>query len=146
VTSTETRTVRIPTRSTAPWRAVLTITAVAFVLTVLACELVLLVGRAAEASFVITAPGAPPHLVTGWDVLIATTTLPIGVLLAAALARWRWWFLRVGQVVGAALGLLTAIGPLTGPTDSGTRLALGLMHVLVGAGAVVALDAIGRRR
>ncbi|MGE3286986.1 MAG: DUF6069 family protein [Pseudonocardia sp.] len=145
MTSTDIRPGRIATRSVAPWRDVLALTAAAYVASVLACELVLLVGRAAQASFVLTVPGAPPHAVTAWDVVVAATTLPVGVLVAATFARWRRWFLRVGQVVGAALGLLSALGPLTGPTDSGTRLALALMHVLVGAGAVVALGAIGRR-
>ncbi|MGD9527195.1 DUF6069 family protein [Pseudonocardia sp.] len=149
MTSTDTTSTTVtatPARSTAPWRDVLTITAVAYVAAVVACELVLLVGIAAEASFVLTVPGTPPHPVTSWDIVTTSTILPIGVLLAALLARWRRWFLRVGQVVGGALALLSVLGPLTGPTDSGTRLALSLMHVLVGAGAVIALEAIGRRR
>lgn len=145
-TDTTATTGTAPTRSTTPWRTVLTVTAIAYVASVVACVLVQLVGTAAEASFVLTAPGAPPHTVTTWDIVTTALVLPVGVLLTAVLARWRWWFLRVGQVVGGALALLSVLGPLAGPTDSGTRLALSLMHVLVGAGAVLALEAIARRR
>jgi hypothetical protein len=48
-------------------------------------------------------------------------------------------------VVGGLLALLSVAGPTLAATDSGTRLALALMHLVVGAAAVLALEAIRRR-
>jgi hypothetical protein len=69
----------------------------------------------------------------------------VGVLLAASLGRLRVWMLRTGQVVGGLLALLSVAGPMMAVTDSGTRIALALMHVVVGVAAVAALEAIRRR-
>ena len=52
---------------------------------------------------------------------------------------------RVGQAVGGLLALLSVAGPMMAVTDSGTRIALALMHVVVGVAAVAALEVIRRR-
>jgi hypothetical protein len=121
-------------RVVATWRYVLAV-----------CWLVMLAGHAAGASFVLDDRGAP-HVVRPVDVVLATGPMVVGVLLAAALGRWRAWLLRAGQALGGLLALLSVAGPMLGVTDSGTRLALALVHVVVGVAAVAALEVIRRRR
>ena len=128
----------------ATWRYVLAATAAAAIAATAVCWVVMVAGHAAGASFVLDDRGAP-HVVRPVDVLVATWPMAVGVLLAAALGRWRAWLLRAGQVIGGLLALLSVAGPMLGVTDSGTRLALALMHVVVGVAAVAALEAIRRR-
>lgn len=109
------------------WQA----TALATVGAVVVNEIVLFTGRAAGASFVLDDRGVP-HVVTAVDVVAATWPMVVGVLLAALLGRWRAGFLRAGQIVGGGLALASVAGPMLAVTDSGTRLALALMHVIVG--------------
>lgn len=126
------------------WRAITTIAA-ATVAAIVTNLLVLLAGRVADASFVLDDRGTP-HVVTALDVVVASWPMVVGMALAVALARWRSWFLRVGQVLGGGLALLSVAGPMLALTDPGTRLALALMHLVVGAAVVIGLEAIRRRR
>jgi hypothetical protein len=105
---------------------------------------VMLAGHAAGASFVLDDRGTP-HVVRVVDVVVAIWPMVVGVLLAASLGRLRVWLLRTGQAVGGLLALLSVAGPMMAVTDSGTRIALALMHLVVGAAAVAALEAIRRR-
>jgi hypothetical protein len=131
-------------RVVATWRYVLAATLVAAAAAIAVCWVVMLAGHAAGASFVLDDRGAP-HVVRPVDVVLATWPMVVGVLLTAALGRWRAWLLRAGQALGGLLALLSVAGPMLGVTDSGTRLALALMHVVVGVAAVAALEAIRRR-
>jgi hypothetical protein len=105
---------------------------------------VMLAGHAAGASFVLDDRGTP-HVVRAVDVVVAIWPMVVGVLLAASLGRLRVWLLRTGQAVGGLLALLSVAGPMMAVTDSGTRIALALMHLVVGVAAVAALEAIRRR-
>ncbi len=131
-------------RVVATWRYVLAAAVVAAVAAIVVSWVVMLAGYAAGASFVLDDRGTP-HVVRPVDVVVATWPMVAGVLLSALLGRWRAWLLRAGQVVGGLLALLSVAGPMTAVTDSGTRLSLGLMHVVVGVAAVVALEAVRRR-
>lgn len=133
----------IPAIRRGPWRAAATAVALAAVGAILVNEVVMLAGRAAGASFVLDDRGTP-HVVTAVDVVVATWPMVAGMALAVVLARWRPWFLRVAQVVGGGLALLSVAGPMLAVTDSGTRLALGLMHVVVGVATVVGLEMLRR--
>ena len=128
----------------ATWRYVLAATLVAAIAAVAVCWVVMLAGHAAGASFVLDDRGTP-HVVRPVDVVVATWPMVVGVLVSALLGRLRAWLLRAGQAVGGLLALLSVAGPMLGVTDPGTRLALALMHVVVGVAAVVALEAIRRR-
>lgn len=113
----------------------------------LANLVILLIGRTAGASFAV-ADGATIHQVTAVGVIIATVPpLVVGTVLAALLARWWPWVIRLAQVIGGGLALLTVAGPLTIDTDRATQLALALMHLVVAVVVVVALEAVrvGRR-
>jgi hypothetical protein len=133
-----------PTRVVATWRYVLATTVAAAVGAIVVCWVVMLAGQAAGASFVLDDRGTP-HVVRAVDVVVATWPMVVGVLLCALLGRVRAWLLRAGQAVGGLLALLSVAGPVMAVTDSGTRIALALMHVVVGVAAVVALELIRRR-
>lgn len=106
---------------------------------------ILLIGWAAGASFVVLDAGKP-HEVTAWSVVSASVfPLILGTGLAALLARWWPGFLRVAQVIGGALALLTVAGPMMSDTDGATRLALAMMHVVLGAAVVASLELMRRR-
>ena len=106
---------------------------------------IFLIGVAADASFVVMDRG-DLHEVTVGGVIVATVPpLVVGTVLAALLARWWPGVLRLAQVLGGTLALLTAAGPLMADTDGGTRLALALMHVVLGVAVVLSLEALRRR-
>lgn len=107
--------------------------------------LIFLIGLAAGASFVMVDRGNL-HEITAGGIIVATVPpLVVGAVLAALLARWLPGVIRLAQVIGGALALLTAAGPLTADTDGETRLALALMHVVVGVAVVLSLEALRRR-
>lgn len=107
----------------------------------------LLAARAADASLVLREPGAADHPITAGGVIFSSVVpMTGGILLAALLARWWQGVLRLAQLVGGALALLTAAGPLTSGTDGVTRTTLITMHLVVGVTVVLALEAIRRRR
>lgn len=106
---------------------------------------ILLIGWAAGASFVVLDAGSP-HDVTAWGVIAASIfPLVLGTGLAALLARWWPGVLRLAQVIGGTLALLTVMGPVMSDTDGATRLALAIMHVVLGAAVVASLESMRRR-
>jgi hypothetical protein len=133
-----------PPRVVATWPDVVLTTLVAAAAAIVTSWVVMLAGHAAGASFVLDDRGTP-HVVRVVDVVVAIWPMVVGVLLAASLGRLRLWLLRTGQAVGGLLALLSVAGPMMAVTDSGTRIALALMHLVVGAAAVAALEAIRRR-
>lgn len=108
---------------------------------------VLAVARLADATLVLREAGGADHPITAAGVIVSSV-LPMtaGILLATLLARWWPGVLRLAQVVGGGLGLLTVAGPVTSDTDGATRAALAVMHVVVAVVVVAALEAIRRRR
>ncbi|MGH3932009.1 MAG: DUF6069 family protein [Pseudonocardiaceae bacterium] len=106
---------------------------------------ILFIGRAAGASFVL-ADGANLHEVATTGVILATVPpLVVGTVVAALLARWWLGVIRLAQVIGGGLALLTVAGPVTADTDGGTQLALALMHVVLAVAVVLSLEAVRRR-
>lgn len=80
------------------------------------------IGRAAGASFAILDRGTL-HEVSAWGVIIATVPpLVVGTGLAVLLARWWFGVIRLAQIIGAGLALLTVAGPLMTDADGATRL------------------------
>lgn len=109
--------------------------------------LVLGIARLADASLVIYAPGQPAHPITAGGVIIGSVVPMVGGTLLAVLLSLLWsGFLRVGQIIGGGLALVTVAGPVSGDTDGGTTVALSVMHVVVGVAAVLALEAVRRHR
>lgn len=123
------------------WQA----SAVGAVAATVANLVILFIGRAAGASFALP-DGANVHEVSTAGVIIATAPpLVLGIVLAALLAHWWPWVIRVAQVIGGGFALLTVAGPVLADTDGGTQLALALMHVVVAVAVVVSLEAVRRR-
>jgi hypothetical protein len=103
------------------------------------------IGDAAGASFAFL-DRSTLHEIGAWDVISATVPpLVVGTGLATLLARWWSWVIRLAQVIGGSLALLTVAGPLTTDADGATRVALALMHVVLAVAVVVTLEAIRRR-
>lgn len=124
------------------WWQVIAVGVVAAAATNLA---ILFIGWTAGASFIVLDAGTP-HEITPGSVVVATVLpLVLGTGLAALLARWRPGVIRLAQVIGGALALLTVAGPMMSDTDGATRLALAMMHVVPGVAVVVSLEAMRRR-
>lgn len=129
-------------RALRTWQAVLGGAVIATVVNLI----VLFIGDAAGASLVLELNGKPDEVGAGDVIFMSIAALVLGVTAAVLLARWKPVFLRVGQVVGGAGAVITAIGPLTQETDGGTAATLATMHMLVGIAAVAVLEAIRRSR
>lgn len=132
-----------PARRRGPiwWQAIGTATIAATVVNLL----ILLAGRAGGASGEIIESGGP-HLITASGVIMFTVVpLVLGTVLATLLSLWWPDVLRLAQFVGAGLALLSVAGPLLADTDTATRAALTVMHVVVGVAVVLSLEAIRRR-
>jgi hypothetical protein len=108
---------------------------------------ILLIARAADASLALRQRGAANHEIAAGDVIISSA-IPMtgGIVLATLLALLWAGFLRLAQVVGGGLALLTVAGPISSDTDRVTQVSLAVMHVVVGVTVVLALEAIRRRR
>ncbi|MGH3941791.1 MAG: DUF6069 family protein [Pseudonocardiaceae bacterium] len=107
--------------------------------------LILLIGWAAGASFVVL-DGTNVHEVGATGVIIATAPpLVGGIALAALLAHWWSWIIRLAQVIGGGFALLTVAGPVMADTDGGTQLALALMHIVLAVAVVLSLEAVRHR-
>lgn len=130
-----------PRRSVNWWQAI----AAGVVAATVVNLLILLLGRAFGASFEL-AEGAGVHVV-GAGGVISSTVVPmvVGTLLAALLGlRWPG-FVRLAQVVGGGLALLSVAGPLTAVGGAGTRILLAAMHVVVAVAVVVCLEPTWRQ-
>lgn len=101
-----------------------------------------LIGLAAGGSFEHTDAGATVSAAPGGVILM--TVVPLGVGLTVAVLLGMWWrgFVRIAQVVGALLPLATITGTLSADFDTASTVTLTLMHVVIAAVAVVALEKV----
>lgn len=121
----------------------------AVVATVVAALLVNLViwaiGAAAGGSFEFTDGDLTQSAAPGGVVVLTIVPLLIGMTLAALLS-YRWLgAIRVAQVVGPALALLTIVSTLMADFDGASTVALTAMHVAIAPIVVVGLEAMRRR-
>lgn len=128
-------------RSLSRWQAV----AFATVGAVLGSLLVWALFHVFGASFEVL-DGSTVHTV-GMSGIATMAGLPVlvGVTLAALLSRVRPVAVRIAQVVGAALPILTTAGSLSADTDWTTRIGLALMHLVVAGFVVAGLELMRRR-
>jgi hypothetical protein len=129
-------------RALPAWQAV----AGAAVLAAVVNLIVLYIGDAAGASLALKLDGKSDDITAGSVIFMSVVAPAIGITAIVLLARWRPALLRVGQIVSAAVAVLTAVGPLTLDTDGGTAATLVTMHLFVGLVAVAALEVIRRSR
>jgi Family of unknown function (DUF6069) len=129
ILSTSTRATRPSGARLGWWRA----SGLAIVAAVAVNLVILAIGTAADASFVVVDNGDPADVTA--LVVAAATAIPLlaGFLVAALLARWRPRWVRPLALVAAAIAVVSVAGPFAADTDTGTAAALALMHVVVGA-------------
>ena len=98
--------------------------------------------------FLVGTAGAPVRVITGWapdgtdlryaDVVVATVgLLALGTGVLWLLQRWRADALRVWSWLVVAFTLLSIPPVLRLDIDTGSKLTLSLMHLVVGAAALV---------
>jgi hypothetical protein len=94
---------------------------------------ILAIGTAADASFVVVDGGEPADV--GAGVVVGATAIPLvlGFLVAALVGRWRPGLVRPLAMVAAVFAVVSMAGPFAADTDTGTAAALAVMHLVVGA-------------
>ena len=114
------------------------------VATGLAVNLVIwLIGSAAGASYEMTDNGVTASVAPGGVIIMSVVPATIGLTLAAALSlRWAW-IIRVAQVVGPTLAIVTVAGTIATDFDTASTIALSTMHVAL---AVVLYAGLERMR
>lgn len=101
------------------------------------------VARLAGSPVALDDNGSPyPVAVDSVAVMSVVPTIA-GIALAALIARWWIGILRVAQVVGASLALVTLAGVFSG--SAGTAVTLILMHLVSATVVVLALEGVRRR-
>ncbi|MFD4366201.1 DUF6069 family protein [Rhodococcus sp. NPDC058521] len=128
-------------RSLSRWEAV----ALATVGSVVGSALIWALFTAFGASFEVL-DGESVHEV-GLSGVASSAGIPVlvGVTLAALLSYLRVGVIRIAQVVGAVLPLITIAGSVSADTDVATRIGLALMHVVVAGFVVFGLELMRRR-
>jgi hypothetical protein len=98
--------------------------------------------RAAGASFEFVQNGRPTEVGYGMVVAVPVGAILLGTVLAALLGARR---LRLAQLIGAVVAVLSTAGPLTLSGPGSSKAVLVLLHLLTGAAFVVALEMARRR-
>ncbi|WP_019203251.1 DUF6069 family protein [Tsukamurella sp. 1534] len=112
----------------------------------LAANLLLwLIGLAAGGDFTMTVEGARQSVAPGGVVLMTVAPLAVGMTAAVLLSLLWAPILRVAAVIGAVAALGTIAGTVTTDFDGPSMVTLSLMHVVIAAVLVTALEALLRR-
>jgi hypothetical protein len=106
---------------------------------------ILAIGTAADASFVVVDNGDPADVTAALIVAATAIPLAVGFLVAALLARRRPGWVRPLALVAAAFAVVSIASPFAADTDSGTAAALAVMHLVVGAAYVGGTEAARAR-
>lgn len=128
-------------RTLSRWEAVAFATVGSVVLSALVWALFTAFG----ASFEVMDAGSVHEVGLSGVAMSAGIPVLVGVTLAALIAYFWTGVIRVAQVVGAALPLITIVGSLSADTEVATKLGLALMHVVVAGFVVVGLELMRRR-
>lgn len=104
-----------------------------------------LAGLAAGGDFTMTNEGVRESVAPGGVVLMTVAPLAVGMTAAVLLSKLWAPILRVAAVVGAAASLGTIAGTLAADFDGASTTTLSLMHVVIAAVLVTALEALYRR-
>jgi hypothetical protein len=105
-----------------------------------------LVGMAAGGDFTMTDPeGVRASVAPGGVVLMTVAPLAVGMTAAVLLSKLWAPILRVAAVFGALASLGTIAGTLSADFDGPSTVTLSLMHVVIAAVLVIALEALYRR-
>ncbi|MBS9373510.1 DUF6069 family protein [Rhodococcus sp. B50] len=142
VTETSSRSTLLPNSR----RARAAVVVVVSVAAALVANLVLWgVGIVAGGSFEHTDAGEVVSAAPGGVVFMTVVPLTVGLAVAALLTLWWNGFVRIAQVVGALLPLATIQGTISADFDTPSTVALTLMHVVIAAVVVAALEMLRAR-
>ncbi|WP_431957632.1 DUF6069 family protein [Nocardia lijiangensis] len=109
---------------------------------VLANLVVWLIGAAAGGSFIVADGTTTQDVAPGGVVVMSAVPLLVG-LTAAALLSYRWvGVLRVAEVVGSALTLVTIAATVAATFDTASTVALSVMHVVLVPVIVVSMEGL----
>ena len=97
---------------------------------------------AAGASFEFVQNGRPTSVGYGLVALVSVGSILLGTALAALLGARR---LRLVQIIGAVIAVLSAGAPLTLSGAASAKAVLVLLHLITGVVFVVALEVVRRR-
>ncbi|AUS31961.1 DUF6069 family protein [Rhodococcus qingshengii] len=121
-------------------RAVLGATVIALVVNLI----LWLIGLALGGSFEMTDQGKPASVAPGGVITLTVVPLLVG-LSVAMLISLKWEpIIRIAQIVGAVVALGTIALTIAADFDAASTVTLALMHVVVAASVVVALEAVRR--
>jgi hypothetical protein len=121
-------------------RAVLGATVIALVVNLI----LWLIGLALGGSFEMTDQGKSASVAPGGVITLTVVPLLVG-LSVAMLISLKWEpIIRIAQIVGAVVALGTIALTIAADFDAASTVMLALMHVVVAAGVVVALEAVRR--
>lgn len=101
------------------------------------------VARLAGSPVALQDDGAPYPITVGSVAVMSVVPMIAGIALAALIARWWVRVLRVAQVVGSLLAVVTLWGAFSG--DTGTGVTLTAMHLTSATVVVLALEAVRTR-
>jgi hypothetical protein len=117
----------------------------AVVASVVANLAILGIGTLADASFVVVDNGDPADVDVAAVLFASIVPLAAGFVVAALLDRWRPGLVRPLGIVVAALAVVSVAGPFAADTDTGTAVALAVMHLVVGAAYLGGIEAARHR-
>ncbi len=125
-------------RAVSTWRAGIGAAFIAAVVN----GMIFLVARAADVSFLVRfSSHQAASRVTGGSVLFSSA---IALIVGTAMAAWASSRLRRGvrvvQIAGAAMALLSLAVPLSVHANAGTKLALASMHLVAGSVFIISLQ------
>lgn len=125
-------------------RAMARIVALSVGAAVAANVVVWLAGEVAGGDFTYTDGGETLSAAPGGVIVLTAVPLAVGLAVVALVAR-RWPVLvRVGQVVGSALAVLTIGGTLAADFDGPSTVALSVAHLVLVPALVLGLEAVRR--
>lgn len=127
---------------TSSTRSVLTIGAAGAAVAAIVNLVVFAIADAAGASFEFVQNGRATEVNYGLVALVSVASILLGAVLAALLGPRR---LRLVQIIGVVVAVLSAGGPLSLTGASSAKAVLVLLHLITGAVFVIALELVRRR-
>lgn len=100
------------------------------------------VAKASGANFSLVQGGTPTEVTYAMVVLVSAGAVVIGSALAALLGEKR---LRLMQIIGGVVAVLTTIGPLSSTGSASAKAVLVVLHLLTGVAFVAAMEVVRRQ-
>lgn len=102
------------------------------------------IGRVSGIEYTFTEGGVEERLGLGAVLTVSLVTFAVGLLAAAVVVWLGRPDLRVGQIVGGVIAVVTIWGSFSIDASFGASATLGLMHIVSGAAYVTSLEVVRR--